>query len=184
MTVALHLIGLMGWDVAAGGTKLGEGSKARCLSSNSLYTELKREESNKVRVLAAAGKHDSRQKYTLAEMMLAWLESKAGVNLRDTVFLEDRYGRNIFGSRAEIERFYEYADSRGEAYVMHIVSHWWHIPRLWIIVKLLGRRAQFHATKGLHYYMLLEIYKIPAELLRFTSPTFGKVVAQARRRSF
>jgi len=97
-------------------------------------------------------------------MIEAFLDWK-GVNYRDVNVLNEDDNPRIWGTSGEIQAFYKYAHQCGDMYSMHIVSHWWHIPRLWYLCKKLGINPRLHGARGSNKGILYELYKLPGQIL-------------------
>ena len=96
-------------------------------------------------------------------MIIAVLENR-GVNERHAENLNEHDTSKIWGTEAEIQAFKDHADRCGDDCVLHIVSHWWHVPRLWYLCKKLGVSARLHGARGSNKGMLYEFYKFPGQI--------------------
>ena len=160
-------IAVMAFDLADGGRKLGEGTKERCSKGLALYYALLNKGGQGV-ILTAAGFANKAeapdQRFTLATMMEAFLVLQgADENHCEVLNEEDR--PRVWGSKAEMQVFEKYLASQEGEHILHVISHWWHIPRLWLVARRMNCAVIFHPSPESHSAMWRELYKIPAQFV-------------------
>jgi uncharacterized SAM-binding protein YcdF (DUF218 family) len=180
-------------DLDEDGMMLGLETVTRCARAAEVYNNLT-SRGEKVTVVISAGmadpEHYPSQERSMAEMMRDSLAWSYGVNALDILVFRQEDGSNIWGSRAEIESavihravLHTLDKIHVEHEPIHVVTSWYHAPRIRLIARAMNTKVKVHTTWGRLSMAVQEIWKIPGEWLRFIFPKFGETIDQLRGRS-
>lgn len=170
----------MGFDYNPALTSIGPGSIERCKAAQDMFWRLNACNVSAYFVVSPGFSPNIEkdiQVKTMAEMMCAWFVSAGFDPGRVEI------GTPTWGSRKEIYAAIKAIQDCGglnkKSREVWVVSSWYHIPRLWVIAKILDRklglnwRWRFHSAPGNWDVLKTEIPSFIGEVIRmpFWKPT-------------
>ncbi|MBX4195875.1 YdcF family protein [Candidatus Parcubacteria bacterium] len=180
------VIAALGGDLSDFGGRIGLETRAHCHEAAYVYRELKPEFDRAI-ILVSAGmapKDAPRQQITMAQMMSNFLVMGIGIDSRDVHIAANPDGKNVWGTRKELEPAIRYRRNIGTDEPVHVVSSRYHLFRSGMIAKVgFGEKVILHGAWGRPSNAFEEIWKIPGEFLRLKWPRFDKWIDRVRRRS-